>query len=72
MDVSHCEGIVMTAEGHGQDRGVRGTQAAWPGDWTEVWGDRDDAGLAFYPRFFGWMDTAFHRRLLAAGSNIAK
>jgi len=37
---------------------------------TEVhveWGDCDEAGIVFYPRFFYWFDCAFQRMLRAAG-----
>ena len=56
---------------------VAGRERAGAGDWAEAWstqfeiawGDCDDAGIVFYPHFFRWMDTAFHRRLRAAGSS---
>jgi YbgC/YbaW family acyl-CoA thioester hydrolase len=31
------------------------------------WGDCDEAGIAYYPRYFYWMDCAFHRFLRARG-----
>jgi YbgC/YbaW family acyl-CoA thioester hydrolase len=31
------------------------------------WGDCDPAGIVFYPRFFHWMDSAFHDLLRARG-----
>ena len=31
------------------------------------WGDCDEAGIVYYPRYFYWMDCAFHRFLLARG-----
>ena len=53
-----------------------GVDAAWAGEWgaawrmeVEVaWGDCDDAGIVFYPHFFRWMDTAFHKWLRTLGS----
>ena len=45
----------------------------WAGAWRMTfeiaWGDCDDAGIVFYPQFFRWMDTAFHRWLRARGSS---
>ena len=31
------------------------------------WGDCDEAGIVYYPRYFYWMDCAFHRFLRARG-----
>jgi YbgC/YbaW family acyl-CoA thioester hydrolase len=31
------------------------------------WGDCDEAGIVYYPRYFYWMDCAFHRLLRARG-----
>ena len=50
---------------------------AWIGDWAHAWlmdveiawGDCDDAGIVFYPHFFRWMDTAFHKWLRVRGSS---
>ena len=50
---------------------------AWSGDWANAWrmevdiawGDCDHAGIVFYPHFFRWMDTAFHRWLRSMGSS---
>ena len=42
--------------------------AAWTMPFDIAWGDCDDAGIVFYPQFFRWMDTAFHRWLRALGS----
>jgi 4-hydroxybenzoyl-CoA thioesterase len=49
----------------------------WSGEWSSAWrleieiawGDCDDAGIVFYPQFFRWMDTAFHRWLRVLGSS---
>ena len=45
----------------------------WAGAWRMTfeiaWGDCDDAGIVFYPQFFRWMDTAFHRWLRSRGSS---
>jgi 4-hydroxybenzoyl-CoA thioesterase len=32
-----------------------------------AWGDCDSAGIAYYPRYFYWMDTAFQTLLRRAG-----
>ena len=32
---------------------------------TVEWGDCDEAGIVYYPRYFYWMDSAFHRLLRA-------
>ena len=32
---------------------------------TVEWGDCDEAGIVYYPRYFYWMDSAFHRFLRA-------
>ena len=61
----------------GAPAGTRPTTApeadAWAGAWSlpvEIaWGDCDDAGIVFYPQFFRWMDTAFHRWLRALGTS---
>ncbi|MEM9010925.1 MAG: acyl-CoA thioesterase [Pseudomonadota bacterium] len=31
------------------------------------WGDCDPAGIAFYPNFFRWMDSAFHEMAASLG-----
>ena len=41
--------------------------AAWRTEFEIAWGDCDEAGIVFYPHFFRWMDTAFHRLLRARG-----
>ena len=54
---------------------LKAATTAWDGDWAEAWrlsheiawGDCDDAGIVFYPHFFRWMDTAFHRWLRERG-----
>lgn len=33
-----------------------------------AWGDCDAAGIVFYPQFFRFMDTAFHRLLRSRGT----
>ncbi len=37
---------------------------------TINWGDCDDAGLVYYPNYFYWMDTAFHRLLKSGGLSL--
>jgi len=32
-----------------------------------VWGDCDEQGIVFYPRYFYWMDSAFQALLRDAG-----
>jgi YbgC/YbaW family acyl-CoA thioester hydrolase len=36
-------------------------------DATVSWGDCDPAGIVFYPRYFHWMDSAFHDLLCDRG-----
>lgn len=36
-----------------------------------AWADCDPAGIVFYPHFFRFMDTAFHRLLAARGTSQA-
>jgi len=31
------------------------------------WGDCDDFGIVFYPHFYAWFDSGFHRMCLAKG-----
>jgi YbgC/YbaW family acyl-CoA thioester hydrolase len=50
------------AKGHGPATG-------WTTELEIAWGDCDDAGIVFYPHFFRWMDTAFHRLLRAKGTS---
>lgn len=33
------------------------------------WGDCDEAGIVFYPNYFYWMDTTFHRWCRSFGIN---
>ncbi len=33
------------------------------------WGDCDEQGIVFYPRYFYWMDCAFHGLLRSTGTN---
>lgn len=33
------------------------------------WGDCDEAGIVFYPRYFYWLDTTFHRWCRSIGIN---
>jgi YbgC/YbaW family acyl-CoA thioester hydrolase len=33
------------------------------------WGDCDEAGIVFYPRYFYWLDTTFHRWGRSLGIN---
>lgn len=42
---------------------------AWTTTFEIAWGDCDDAGIVFYPHYFRWMDTAFHRFLRARGTS---
>ena len=35
-----------------------------------VWGDCDEQGIVFYPRYFYWMDSAFQRLLRDAGQSL--
>jgi YbgC/YbaW family acyl-CoA thioester hydrolase len=35
-----------------------------------VWGDCDEQGIVFYPRYFYWMDSAFQALLRDAGQSI--
>jgi 4-hydroxybenzoyl-CoA thioesterase len=35
-----------------------------------VWGDCDEQGIVFYPKFFYWMDSAFQALLRDAGRSI--
>ncbi len=37
---------------------------------TVNWGDCDDAGLVYYPNYFYWMDTTFHRLLKSGGLSL--
>lgn len=54
-----------------------GASTTWGGTWADAWrmdieiawGDCDDAGIVFYPHFFRWMDTAFHKWLRVLGSS---
>jgi len=34
---------------------------------TVEWGDCDEAGIAYYPNYFYWIDCTFHRLLRARG-----
>jgi 4-hydroxybenzoyl-CoA thioesterase len=36
------------------------------------WGDCDEQGIVFYPRYFYWMDCAFHGLLRTIGLNQRK
>ena len=36
---------------------------------TIEWGDCDDAGIVFYPRYFYWMDCAYQKFLRLRGLN---
>jgi 4-hydroxybenzoyl-CoA thioesterase len=36
------------------------------------WGDCDEQGIVFYPRYFYWMDCAFHGLLRSIGLNQRK
>lgn len=36
------------------------------------WGDCDEQGIVFYPRYFYWMDCAFHGLLRSVGLNQRK
>jgi len=36
------------------------------------WGDCDEQGIVFYPRYFYWMDCAFHGLLRNSGLNARK
>jgi YbgC/YbaW family acyl-CoA thioester hydrolase len=45
---------------------------AWTTAYEIEWGDCDDAGIVFYPHFFRWMDTSFHRFLRARGTSHRK
>lgn len=33
------------------------------------WGDCDEAGIVFYPRYFYWFDSAYHRWCRSVGIN---
>src|ERR1035437_5539396 len=35
-----------------------------------VWGDCDEQGIVFYPKYFYWMDSAFQSLLRDAGQSI--
>jgi YbgC/YbaW family acyl-CoA thioester hydrolase len=35
-----------------------------------VWGDCDEQGIAFYPKYFYWMDSAFQALLRDAGQSV--
>lgn len=35
-----------------------------------VWGDCDEQGIVFYPKFFYWMDSAFQTLLRDAGQGL--
>lgn len=35
-----------------------------------VWGDCDEQGIVFYPRYFYWMDSAFQALLRDAGQTL--
>jgi 4-hydroxybenzoyl-CoA thioesterase len=35
-----------------------------------VWGDCDEQGIVFYPKYFYWMDSAFQGILRAAGQSL--
>ena len=63
----------MSKAAEAATQAARGMPAGggWDGAWrlpVEIaWGDCDDAGLVFYPHFFRWMDTTFHRWLRTLG-----
>ena len=35
-----------------------------------VWGDCDEQGIVFYPKYFYWMDSAFQELLRDAGQSL--
>ena len=35
-----------------------------------VWGDCDEQGIVFYPKYFYWMDSAFQSLLRDAGQSV--
>jgi 4-hydroxybenzoyl-CoA thioesterase len=35
-----------------------------------VWGDCDEQGIVFYPKYFYWMDSAFQALLRDAGQSV--
>ncbi len=35
-----------------------------------VWGDCDEQGIVFYPKYFCWMDSAFQSLLRDAGQSL--
>ena len=35
-----------------------------------VWGDCDEQGIVFYPKYFYWMDSAFQMLLRDAGQSV--
>ena len=35
-----------------------------------VWGDCDEQGIVFYPKFFYWMDSAYQSLLRSAGLSL--
>jgi len=35
-----------------------------------VWGDCDEQGIVFYPKYFYWMDSAFQALLREAGHSV--
>ena len=35
-----------------------------------VWGDCDEQGIVFYPKYFYWMDSAFQALLRDAGQSL--
>ncbi len=37
---------------------------------TIEWGDCDEAGIVFYPNYFYWFDSAFHRLLRDRGMGV--
>src|SRR6266511_3451008 len=36
------------------------------------WGDCDEQGVVFYPRYFYWMDCAYHGLLRRSGFNMRR
>jgi acyl-CoA thioesterase FadM len=51
------------------EAGLDAGGAGWRTEFEIAWGDCDHAGIVFYPHFFRWMDTAFHRLLAAKGTS---
>lgn len=37
---------------------------------TIEWGDRDEAGIVFYPNYFYWLDCAFQRLMRSRGLSL--